>query len=322
MHYFTCENSIKGNCKQREENMSLNRFLYLSISGLLIILSTVIIPAKSFTQPSFMITAKGVEVGSLAPEFTFQDASGKWVSLSDFRGKKVFLFSWSSWCRCKYQLPAIEKFYRQYKSDNFEVIAVASDSQGFKWAREYLDIADASFVSLVDPDNSLGVKYHFWATENGWLIDEGGMIRMNVLNFDIHDPAQERELVKLMNTDFNAIEKANQPTPIKERLKTTESSLAQNPRQPDLILELAELYRIQGDYDKAEDILTQALKKRKLWAKGHYNLGVVLYHKGQIEQAVAKWEKASMLEPTNYLYMRNVQAYKNPDKFYAELKQE
>jgi len=58
----------------------------------------------------------GVEVGRLAPEFTLQDGTGEWVSLSDFRGKKVFLFSWATWCRCREQLPALEEFYKKVSS--------------------------------------------------------------------------------------------------------------------------------------------------------------------------------------------------------------
>ena len=36
---------------------------------------------------------------------------------------------------------------------------------------------------------------------------------------------------------------------------------------------------------------------------------------------VEQWEKAKKLEPTSYLYYRNVQSYHDPDKFYIELKE-
>ena len=34
---------------------------------------------------------------SMAPDFTLPDLDGNLYSLSDFRGKKVFLLCWASW---------------------------------------------------------------------------------------------------------------------------------------------------------------------------------------------------------------------------------
>src|SRR5262245_37690352 len=44
-----------------------------------------------------------------APEFTLHDRSGRAVQLADFRGKKVVLVVWASWCRCREDLPVWEK---------------------------------------------------------------------------------------------------------------------------------------------------------------------------------------------------------------------
>jgi len=268
----------------------------------------------------FKVMGPGVKEGKLAPEFSFQDASGKLVSLSDFRGKKVFVFSWSSWCRCKYQLPEIETFYREHKSDKFEVITVASDSQGFKWAQEYLDLADATFVALIDPGNIFPQKYNCVATENGWLIDEYGVVRMNTVGFMISNEEHKKTLITAMNTDFS--KKA--PSGIKEesiaeKIKKLESKVKEKPRNVPSKLELSELYRQTGKLDLAENILRDVLKVRKLSAEANYRLGVVLYQKGDVEQAVEFWKKAFKIEPTSYLYMRNIQAYQDPDRFYNEL---
>ena len=257
--------------------------------------------------------------GELAPEFTFQDAAGKWVSLSDFRGKKVFIFSWSTWCRCREQLPELEKFYKQYKSDRFEVFAVASDSQGFKWVKQYLDNAGATFIALVDPNNDLGQKFNFWATENGFLVDEAGIVRMNSINFDIRNSVQRAELVKLMNTDFKAQAQKGQKVTLADRIKAAEAAASANPKDLAKKMELAELYRQNADFAQAESVLREALKTKPLSADAHYRLGVALYQKGEIVAGVKEWEKAYQLQPRNYIYMRNLQAYRNPRKFYSAL---
>ena len=260
----------------------------------------------------------GVEVGNLAPEFTFQNEAGKWVSLSDFRGKKVFLFSWATWCRCREQLPSLEEFYKKNKSAKLEVIAVASDSQGYKWVKPYLDNAKATYIALIDPDNELAAKYNFRATENGFLIDENGIIRMSIIGFDIRNEEQRGELIKQMKTSYRAISPAKKKS-LDERAKELEADISASPKALSKRFGLAVIYRQKGELDKAEAALRDAIAQKKTSAEAHYRLGVILYQKGNIEEAVKEWERAYKYDSGNYIYMRNIEAYKNPEKFYLEI---
>lgn len=262
----------------------------------------------------------GVEVGQLAPEFSLQNNKGEWISLSSFRGKKVYLFSWATWCRCREQLPFLEEFYKKNKSDKFEVVAVASDSEGFKWVQEYLDNAGATYTALVDPEHELSTKYNFLATENGFLIDEGGVMRMSVIGFDIRNDEQRALLEKSMATDFNVtVNKAGKKVDIDKQITAIEEGLKKKPNAFSKRLELAELYRRKGDYDKAEKTLRGAVDLKGKDAEAHFKLGVVLYQKGRVDEAVKEWEKAYKYDATNYIYMRTLEAHKTPEKFYSEL---
>ncbi len=282
--------------------------------------SALLTPLAPAAQVDIMaLGPQGINVGEPAPDFTFQDGAGKWVSLSDFRGKKVLLFSWSSWCRCKYQLPSLEVFYREHKSDTFEVVAVASDSQGFKWGKPYLDVAGATFTALVDPNNELPRKYNCLATENAWLIDEAGIVRMNAVPFYADKPEHKNEVVALLKQDFGGAADAAPKKSVDELIAESEQALAQKPGAINMRLELAELYRRKGDLKKSESMLRDAVKRRPLSSRVHYRLGVVLHQQGRIEEAVKQWERAYSLELTSYVYMRNVQSYHDPDKFYADL---
>lgn len=63
-----------------------------------------------------------------APDFTAKDITGKDVKLSDYRGKVVLLNFWASWCGvCKTEKPALDKMARDMASDDFVVLALASD---------------------------------------------------------------------------------------------------------------------------------------------------------------------------------------------------
>jgi peroxiredoxin len=263
-------------------------------------------------------THVGVNPGNLAPEFSFQDTSGKWVSLSDFRGKKVFLFSWATWCRCREQLPALQEFYKKHKSAGFEVIAVASDSQGLKWVKPYLDKAGAKYVALIDPNNELPVKYNFSATENGFLIDEGGVIRMSIIGFDIRNEKHLNQLLESMKKTY-AVTKGEDRKSLDEMIASYEAGLEKNPGAFPKRLELAEFYRRKGDFRNAERTLRKAVELKSRNAEAHYRLGVILYQQGRIEEGVSEWEKAFKLDSGNYIYMRNIEAYRNPEIFYEEV---
>jgi len=262
---------------------------------------------------------RGVKAGRPAPDFTFQDTAGNWVSLSDFRGKKVMLFSWSSWCRCKYQLPALQEFYLQHRSADFEVLAVASEAQGFKWADQYLKNAGVSFPVLVDPNNAFSAAYNFWATENAWLIDEAGIVRLNAITFDIRNPEQQKLLLAAMT--LPPVYPAEPPPreTLAVRIERLEKEVAAAPRRLSAWFELADLYRQQGDLPAAKSILERARKRNPLSAEAHWRLGVVRYEQGLGPEAVRQWEWAKRLAPTNYIYLRNLQAYQDPGRFYSEL---
>jgi thiol-disulfide isomerase/thioredoxin len=63
-----------------------------------------------------------------APDFTAVDHQGKPVKLSDFRGKVVLVNFWASWCEvCKTEKPSLAAMTSKLASDDFQVIALASD---------------------------------------------------------------------------------------------------------------------------------------------------------------------------------------------------
>ncbi|WP_455675131.1 redoxin domain-containing protein, partial [Pradoshia sp.] len=48
----------------------------------------------------------GAKLGAQAVDFTLKDLEGQEVSLSDYKGKKVFLNFWATWCNpCKEEMP-------------------------------------------------------------------------------------------------------------------------------------------------------------------------------------------------------------------------
>lgn len=65
----------------------------------------------------------GLSAGNTAYDFELEDMEGNTVRLSDFRGKKVFLNFWASWCPpCRVEMPHLQEFHEE--QDDVVVLGV------------------------------------------------------------------------------------------------------------------------------------------------------------------------------------------------------
>lgn len=60
-------------------------------------------------------------------QFKVKDASGKEVSLADYKGKALLIVNTASQCGFTPQLDDMEKLYEEFKEDGFEVLAFPSN---------------------------------------------------------------------------------------------------------------------------------------------------------------------------------------------------
>ncbi|MDD2627911.1 MAG: TlpA disulfide reductase family protein [Clostridia bacterium] len=61
-----------------------------------------------------------------AKDFVLKDLNDKEIKLSDYKGKKVFITFWTTWCSsCKVQLPYINEVAKEQNED-LEIITISS----------------------------------------------------------------------------------------------------------------------------------------------------------------------------------------------------
>src|SRR5262245_22069676 len=61
-----------------------------------------------------------IRIGDQSPDFSIRDQTGRRVSLSDYRGKAVFLHFWATWCQpCAEELPLIDAMKKAFKDRSF-----------------------------------------------------------------------------------------------------------------------------------------------------------------------------------------------------------
>jgi thiol-disulfide isomerase/thioredoxin len=65
------------------------------------------------------------------PDIAFNDADGRQVRLSDWRGELVLLNIWATWCApCKTELPSLDRLQAKLGGKEFTVLALSTDRGG------------------------------------------------------------------------------------------------------------------------------------------------------------------------------------------------
>src|SRR5699024_11976097 len=66
---------------------------------------------------------EGLKKGDIAPDFELETLSGETVTLADYRGQKVMLNFWATWCPpCRAEMPDMQKV--QDERDDVVILAV------------------------------------------------------------------------------------------------------------------------------------------------------------------------------------------------------
>lgn len=107
----------------------------LSVLSATLLSSALILSACSSTSEKKEETNKQTTTSSTSEnkaiqafDFTAMDKDGKTVKLSDFKGKKVYINMWASWCGpCMREIPELEKTYQKLK-DNKDIVFLSMTS--------------------------------------------------------------------------------------------------------------------------------------------------------------------------------------------------
>lgn len=128
---------------------------------------------------------KQVKVGSRAPDFEAINIHNKKIKLSDYKGKKVLLEFWASWCGpCIEKIPGLLRYHQSYP--DIAVIAISIDNNKKSWKKAItkhgLDWAE-NISDLNGWDNKIALKYNVTEIPKNILINEQGEIIEIDVNF-------------------------------------------------------------------------------------------------------------------------------------------
>jgi thiol-disulfide isomerase/thioredoxin len=109
-------------------------------------------------------------------EIQLKDQNGRLTSLSEFRGKIVFLNFWTSWClACVIEMPSMEKLYQKFQDKGFAIVAVdlqETDATVLKFLEKY----KLTFTTLLDSTGDVGAAFGIHGIPTTFILDKNGVI--------------------------------------------------------------------------------------------------------------------------------------------------
>lgn len=138
----------------------------------------------------------GIKKGDFAPDVEMTDMEGNIVKLSDYRGKKVVLNFWATWCPpCRTEMPAFQSYYKKHQ-DEVEIIGFnmtfSGDSK--KKVEQFVESYDLTFPIYLTDDDSIVNTYAVLTMPTTVFIDEEGRVQVHY-----RGPLDEKSLEKYIS---------------------------------------------------------------------------------------------------------------------------
>lgn len=117
---------------------------------------------------------EGTEEGKKAINFSGKNLADNLISLSDYKGKKVFLNFWATWCGpCVRELPSIQKIHENYPDIKIITVNCGENSNDVK---NFMDRNNYTFPVLIDESSTISYSYFADYIPLTLIIDENGII--------------------------------------------------------------------------------------------------------------------------------------------------
>jgi cytochrome c biogenesis protein CcmG, thiol:disulfide interchange protein DsbE len=109
-----------------------------------------------------------------APAFTWRDAQGATRNLADYRGQRVIINMWATWCEpCRSEMPDLDRVNGQ----NDVVVIGINKGQNIDVIPPFIAEIGVSFPLISDPDGDVSLAYGARNLPTSVFIDREGIVR-------------------------------------------------------------------------------------------------------------------------------------------------
>lgn len=132
------------------------------------------------------------------PAVRFMDASGRVMTLEDFRGRVVVLNLWATWCTpCVAEMPMLDRLQQQLGEEDAIVVALSIDRGGQEAVQEFYQRTGVTHLKVfVDPTMRAQSDLGLLGLPTTLIIDREGRERGRLVGPAEWDDAAAVDLVR------------------------------------------------------------------------------------------------------------------------------
>jgi len=109
-------------------------------------------------------------------KINLEDMNGKNISLSDFKGKIVFLNFWTTWCpTCRIEMPSMERLHQKLKNEDFAMVTI-NLQESASLVKAFFKEFKLTFTALLDSTGEVGASFGIRAIPTTYILDKTGRI--------------------------------------------------------------------------------------------------------------------------------------------------
>ena len=113
-----------------------------------------------------------------APDFNLKDLDGKYVRLSDQKGKVVLIDFWATWCPpCRKGIPELIEMQQEYGSDKFIVLGINLDQEEAKVVMDFAKNYQINYPVLFYTPEVVAAYGGIEAIPTSFVVDKEGKVR-------------------------------------------------------------------------------------------------------------------------------------------------
>jgi len=154
---------------------------------------------ESITEETIpVLTQTGIKEGQSAPDFELKTQDGKSIKLSDYRGQKVLLNFWASWCPpCKKEIPDLNEFYSEHKMEKITILSVnmTYSEKNKQTIQAFQDMYKIRYPVVLDQTGTIAGLYKIITIPTSYFIDSNGIIQKRIIG-----PLQKETIKNLMDS--------------------------------------------------------------------------------------------------------------------------